>query len=290
MKDTEIKKDNILVVDGTNLIYRNYFVHSYRKTREGVNTGGLYGTIRSLQSYVNNFNPKQVYICFDKSEYTFRNVIYPDYKGDRKKTDIELLDQFVLLEDYCKLANIPFIEMDMYEADDLIGSLCSKAGEYALNPYAVSGDRDILQLIDRGIDVLYLSNNGPIIYGENRFLDEYRINIGQYLDYKALVGDPSDNIPGIPGIGKKTAAKLLGLYNDLDGLYRNVDKLKGKQKENVIENKNSVYLFKRLLTIKNDLDLDYDRYFVDYIDEGYNLNNERAQEFLKILEIENITK
>lgn len=288
MKDTEIKDNNILVVDGTNLIYRNYFVHSYRNTKAGVNTGGLYGTIRSLQSYINNFNPKQVYVCFDKSEYTFRNIIYPDYKGNRKKTDIELLDQFAMLEDYCKLANIPFIEIDMYEADDLIGSLCCKANSYGLNPYAVTGDRDILQLMDKGIDVLYLSNNGPIIYGEDRFVDEYSINIDQYLDYKALVGDPSDNIPGIPGIGKKTAAKLLGLYKDLDGIYENINNLKGKQKENVIKNKSKAYLFKEILTIKVDLDLDYDKYFVNYIDEGYALRNDKLVEFLKRLEIENI--
>lgn len=288
MRDTQIKKDNILVVDGTNLIFRNYFVHSYRNTKAGVNTGGLYGTIRSLQSYIKNFNPKQVFICFDKSGYTFRNEIYPSYKGNRKKTDIELVAQFSMLAQYCGLVNIPFIEIDMYEADDLIGSLCCNASTYDLNPYAVTGDRDILQLLHKGIDILYLSNNGPIIYNEDKFLDEYSINSSQYLDYKALVGDPSDNIPGVPGIGKKTAAKLLGLYEDLDGLYRNTDKLKGKQKEKILENKSKAYLFKEILTIKCDLDLDYDDYFIRYIDEGYSLNNHRVVDFLRELEIEGI--
>lgn len=288
MRESKIKDNNILVVDGTNLIHRNYFVHSYRKTKAGINTGGLYGTIRSLQSYINNFNPKQVYICFDKSEYTFRNEIYPDYKGNRKETDAELIAQFSMLADYCKLANIPFIEIDMYEADDLIGSLCSNANRYDLNPYAVTGDRDILQLIHKDIDVLYLSNNGPIIYSKDKFIDEYNINPDQYLDYKALVGDPSDNIPGIPGIGKKTAAKLLNLYYNLDELYENTCSLKGKQKEKVIEHKADAYLFKEILTIKCDLDLDYDRYFTRYINEGYSLNNKEVMEFLRDLEIEGI--
>ena len=120
MKTFEAKDNVILVVDGTNLIYRNYFVHSYRKTESGIHTGGLYGTIRSIQSYINVFNPKQVYICFDKSEYTFRSQMYPDYKMNRVETDKELLNQFSMLREYCNLVNFPFIEIDLFEADDII--------------------------------------------------------------------------------------------------------------------------------------------------------------------------
>ena len=288
MKETKLKDNNILVVDGTNLIFRNYFVHSYRETKAGINTGGLYGTIRSLKSYINNFQPKQVFICFDKSEYTFRSKMYPEYKGGRKKTDIELKNQFPMLKEYCRLTNMPFIEMDMYEADDLIGSLCCNAGGYGLNPYAVTGDRDILQLIEKGIDVLYLSNNGPIVFDEDMFIEEYKIRADQFGDYKAMVGDPSDNIPGIPGVGKKTAAKLLDLYDDLDGIYRNIDELKGKQKENILENKDKVYLFKEILDIKCDMDLDYELYFKDYIEDGFDLSNDVALKYLESLEIDNL--
>lgn len=286
MKNTKIKENNILIVDGTNLIFRNYFAHSYRKTSSGVHTGGLYGTIRSLNSYINNFQPKQVFICFDKSSYTFRNEMYSEYKKTRKKTDVELKRQFPMLKEYCKLTNMPFIEIDMYEADDIIGSLSCKAKNYDLNPYAVTGDKDILQLIDKGIDILYLSNKyGPIIYKEEYFIEEYDINPSQFIDYKALVGDPSDNIPGVPGVGKKTAAKLLGLYNTLDGIYENTEKLKGKQKENIIENKNNAYLSKRLSKIIYNMDLDYDIFFIKYINEGFNLNNHNVKKFLKELEI-----
>lgn len=288
MKYTKLKENNILVVDGTNLIFRNYFVHSYRNTQAGINTGGLYGTIRSLKSYINNFKPRQVFVCFDKSEYTFRNELYPEYKAGRKKTDIELKNQFPMLKEYCKLVNIPFIEMDMYEADDLIASLSCNAINYNLNPYAVTGDRDILQLIDKGIDILYLSNKGPIVYSEEIFIEEYNIRPSQFGDYKALVGDPSDNIPGIPGIGKKTAAKLLGLYENLDGIYKNIDELKGKQREKIIENKDEVYLFKEILKIKTDMDLNYNLYFKEYIEEGFNLDKREALEYLKTLEIVNV--
>lgn len=285
MKSFEPKENIILVVDGTNLIYRNYFVHSYRKTKTGIHTGGLYGTIRSLQSYINTFNPKQVYICFDKSEYTFRSKMYPNYKMNRIDTDIELLNQFSMLREYCNLVNFPFIEVDLFEADDIIGSLSCNAEKYNLNPYVVSGDKDLLQLIHKGIDIMYLSNKGPIIYNENYFEEEYNIKIEQFIDYKALVGDPSDNIPGIPGIGKKTAAKLLGLYSTLDGIYENIDDLKGKQKQTVIDNKVNVFLFKELLTIKCNMDLNYDDYFGRYIDEGFNLDNDLVNAFMKELEI-----
>ena len=288
MRETKIKDNNILIVDGTNLIYRNYFVHSYRKTKDGIHTGGLYGTIRSLQSYINNFHPKQVFICFDKSEHTFRSEMYSEYKGTRKKTDIELKSQFPMFKEYCELVNMPFISIDMYEADDIIGSLSCNAKDYNLNPYAVTGDKDIYQLIHKGIDILYLSNNGPIIYGEKELENEYNIKPNQYIDYKALVGDPADNIPGVPGVGKKTAAKLLGLYHTLDGLYDNTENLKGKQKENVIENKDMAYLSKELSKIKCDMELDYDDYFLRYIEEGFNLENNRAQEFLNKLEITNL--
>ena len=238
-----------------------------------------------MKSYINSLNPKQVFITFDKSNNTFRNEIYPEYKEGRQKTDLDLKDQFPMFKEYCKLVNMPFIEIDLFEADDIIGSLCCKAEKYNLHPYAVTGDKDILQLIDKGIDVLYLSNNGPIIYKEDEFINEFNINPDQYIDYKALVGDPSDNIPGVPGIGKKTAAKLLGLYGDLDGIYENVDELKGKQKENVVENKDKAYLFKEILTIECDMDLDYDDYFGRYIEEGFDLDNKEAEEFLKELEI-----
>ncbi len=287
MRETKLKDNNILVVDGTNLIYRNYFVHSYRKTKAGIHTGGLYGTIRSLNSYINNFDPRQVFICFDKSSYTFRNEIYPKYKETRKKTELDLKNQFPMLKDYCELVNIPFIEVDMYEADDIIGSLSCKAKDYNLNPYAVTGDKDIYQLIDKEIDILYLSNKGPTIYGEKDFINEYKIRPDQFIDYKALVGDPSDNIPGVPGVGKKTAAKLLGLYDTLDGLYENLGELRGKQKENIVKNKEIAYLSKKLSKIKCNMELDYDQYFKKYINQGFNLNNNKARKFLEALEIIN---
>lgn len=281
-----LKKDNvILLVDGTNLIHRNYYAHSYRRTKSGAHTGGIYGTIRSLQGYVDRFNPKQVYICFDKSEYTFRSKIYPDYKMNRKEIDVELLDQFLMLKEYCKIVNFPFIEIDLYEADDIIGSLACNAKDYNLHPLVISGDKDLLQLIPKGIDVFYLSNKGMIKYGEEEFEKEYGIQPEQFGDYKALVGDPSDNIPGIPGVGKKTASKLLNKYKTLEGIYEHINELKGKLKESILANKDNVFVFREILTIYCRMDLDYEDYFERYIDKGYKLEDSSLNEFLEKLEI-----
>ena len=283
MKNLEVEKNSVFVIDGTNLIHRNYYVFQNVKNKNGIHTGGLYGTVRSLRSYVDNFKPKQMIICFDKGKETFRHQLYPDYKGTRKKTDRELKNQFALFEEFCRLVNLPFIEMDLYEADDLIGSLCCNSKEYGLKSYAVTGDKDIFQLIDNEIEVLYLSHKGPVIYGEEEFVSEYGIQPSQFTDYKALVGDIYENIQGVPGVGKKTAEKLLKSYGSLDEIYNNVDKLKGKQKERILENKNNAYLSRKLSIIKCDIDLDYDRYFIDYVNEGYNLENSKVTTFLNSL-------
>lgn len=280
MKNLSIDKDSVFVIDGTNLIHRNYYVFQNVRNKTGTHIGGLYGTIRSLRSYVNNFNPKQMIVSFDKGKETFRHRMYPDYKGTRKKTDLELKNQFAMLEKFCTLANLPFIEMDLYEADDLIGSFCCKSNSYGLKSYAVTGDKDIFQLIDKGIEVLYLSHSGPVVYSKDEFINEYGIQPSQFIDYKALIGDTSDNILGVPGIGKKTAEKLLSEYGNLDGIYRNTEKLKGKQREKIVENKDIAYLSKELATIKCNIDLDYDKYFVDYVNEGYDLESDKVVAFL----------
>jgi len=279
------KNKTILIIDGTNLIHRNYYVHSYRKTKSGIATGGLYGTIRSLKSYINRFDPSQIYIAFDKSEHTFRKEVYPKYKANRKDIDSDLLSQFALLEKYCDLTNIPFIQLDMYEADDIIASLSLHAKQYGLNPYVISGDKDLLQLMNKDVKIVYLSNSGPITYSKEMFIEEYQIYPEQFIDYKALVGDPVDNISGIPGIGMKIAANLLTKFKNLDGIYKNIDRIKGKRQENLLKYRDKVYLFKELLTLKPNLDLDYKKYFIEDVKAGFNLKNRDVQKFLQELEL-----
>lgn len=265
--------NKILVIDGTNLIHRNYYVFKNMINKKGINIGALYGTIRSLKKYIYMFNPKQIFICFDKGRKTFRHKFYPEYKRGRKETDIDLKNQFGLFEEFCNLANIPFVKKDLYEADDLVGSLSYNSVKYNLIPYAISGDKDIFQLLDKDINIYYLSSKGNRIYEKQDFIKEFRIKPSQYVDYKAVVGDTSNGIPGIRGIGKKTAEKLFNSYENLNDIYKNIESLNKKQKEKILEDKEDVFLYQKIIPIKYNIELDYDKYFIEKIKEGFDLHS-----------------
>lgn len=288
MNGLSLKQNAVLIVDGTNLMHRHFYSKPDLAASDGTPTGALYGTVKMLKSYAVQFKPLQIFICCDKRRKNFRNQIFPDYKANRKPTDERLKSQFALLRKFCFLARLPYIEADEYEADDLIGSLSTHAFEYGFTPYAVSGDRDIFQLIDKQVDVIYLSNKGPVLYDAKKLEETYGLKPWQYLDFKALQGDKGDNIPGIPGVGEKTAVKLLNDFKNLDGIYENIDQLKGKLKEKVAENKDIVYKAKELVTIRCDMDLDYNSYFEIDIEEGYDFDNAEVKQFLNRLDIKSL--
>lgn len=289
MAKLQLKEDAVLVIDGTNLMHRHFYAKPDLASSDGTPTGAIYGTIKMLKGYARDLQPLQMYICFDKHRKTFRNQIFPDYKGNRKPTDERLKQQFSLFQEFCSLANLPFIEMDGYEADDLIGSLSVKAKEYGLQPYAVSGDKDIYQLIAKDVEVIYVSNKGSILFDAVKLAEKYDgLKPEQFIDFKALQGDTGDNVPGIPCIGEKTAIKLLNLYGSLDGIYENLDQLKGKQKENVANNRDVVYRAKELVTIQCNMDLDYNNYFENEIEAGYDFENEKVKRFLYRLDIKSL--
>lgn len=277
--------NNILIIDGTNLLYRSYFGHKYRRNSKDIHIGAIYGFYITLNRYIDEFQPKQVYIAFDKSEYTFRNEIYAHYKAHRSEPEEDLLNQFEMLRAFCEYSGIPFIEKDMYEADDIIGSLAIKSKDYGFNPIVITGDRDIFQLISNGIDILYLSPKGPEVYDEEKFTDRYNIPSEKFLYYKALVGDISDNIPGVAGIGKKSAEKLLEEYSSLDDIYNNLEKIPKGMNNKLEKNRENAYLSFELSKIVLDLKLDYDKYFIDLIDLGFNINSKELVEYFKTLEI-----
>lgn len=279
-------KNRVLIIDGTNLIYRNHYVYQRRRTTSGIYTGALYGTIRSLGSYLRKYKPRQMFICFDKGGKTFRHEIYPEYKAERKKIDIKLKKQFRLFRKFCEIINVPFVEMGFVEADDLIASLSGKAKDYNISPYIISGDKDLFQLINENTKVIHLSNKGHILYDGEKIRKKYGINPEQLLDYKALVGDSSDNIPGVPSIGDKAAREMLKEYSSLDNIYKNIENLAGNRKEHMKEHKEFVYLYKEVLTLKDGLNLDYDKYFLDYINDGYNFRSKELINFLSELELD----
>lgn len=285
MNSLSIRKNAVFIIDGTNLMHRQFFAKPDLQASDGTPTGAIYGTIKILKSYAQNFQPLQMYICCDKHRKTFRNQIFPEYKANRKPTDERLKEQFPLLKEFCSLAGMPYVEVEGYEADDLIGSLSVHAAEYGFSPYAVSGDKDLFQLIEKQVDVIFLSNKGPVMYDAVKLEETYQLKPEQFIDFKSLQGDRGDNIPGIPGVGEKTAIKLLTDYGDLNGIYANLDQLKGKLKINVTGNKDTVYQAKELVKIQCNVDLDYNQYFEIDIEEGYDFNNQQVREFLQKLDI-----
>lgn len=276
----------ILLIDGMNLIHRSYYAYPKLTAKDGTPTGALLGFMRCIKRLINNYNPSNIIVCLDVSKKNFRREIYEEYKSNRKGTEKDLRMQFNLMKKFLNKSNIFFIEKEGYEADDLIGSLAKQAKHYNLKSYIVSGDKDMFQLINNNTNQLYFSNKGIIHYDEQAVISKYNgLFPMQLIDLKALSGDASDNIPGVTGIGEKTAIKLLNKFKTLDGIYENISFLKGKQKENLEKEKENAYIYKQLITIDCNIDLDFERLFSK---RNINIYSTETNLFLKSLNISKI--
>lgn len=275
--------NNVLLIDGSSLLHRAYHSRLYLTAKDGTPTGAIYGSLEMIYGYIRQFNPLQIVVALDTVRTSFRNEIYPEYKGTRSERDPELQSQFVLLKEFCELANIPCLDEDIYEADDLIGTAAQKAVEKGYRPFVVSGDQDLFQLVTDKVKVLYLSRNGLELVDSNEFEQRFGgLSPSQLIELKGLQGDSGDNIPGVKGVGGKTAIKLIQEYHSLDGVYENIEDLKGKLKERLINDKENAYLSKHLGEIKTDIDMD----FMD--SKVYNIHTIEVQNFLKKLDIHSL--
>ncbi len=240
-----------LVIDGSSLLYRAFYALPPLVNSKGVNTGAVYGFTNMLLRMLVELSPEWVAVAFDKSRKTFRTALYQDYKAQRKPTPDELKEQFPLMMELLRAMGINTIELDDYEADDIIGTLCAQAGEAGINSLIVTGDRDALQLIDEHTRVL-LTKKG---ISETKLMDkdelykECLLTPAQITDLKGLMGDASDNIPGVPGVGEKTALKLLHEYKTVESLLENLPAVKGKLGEKLAANQEQAVLSKQLATI-----------------------------------------
>lgn len=286
MKEYETSK-RVLLIDAMNLIHRSYYAYPRLATKEGIATGGFFGFVKYLKSLQEKYQPEHMVICSDASRESFRNEFYPEYKGTRKETDAELIEQFKMMEAYLEKCNATFIKKENYEADDLIGTLAKEGAERGLYPLIVSGDRDLFQLLTSEIHQIYLSNKGMLYFDPEAVRQKYDgLAPKQIVDLKALAGDASDNIPGVRGIGEKTGIKLLKTYGDLDGIYQNTDELKGKQKEKIENEKEQAYLSKRLAAIDCDVAIDADDLLRP--DPNFSLSTQAAYDYLWELNIRKI--
>lgn len=290
-KDRKEVRENkkVLLIDAMNVIHRSYYAYPRLTTKEGIATGGFFGFVKFLKSLEDKYRPGHMVICSDASRESFRNEFFPEYKGTRKETDQELIPQFAMMETYLKKCNAAFIKKENYEADDLIGTLAKKAVEKGDQPLIVSGDRDLFQLITPRVHQIYLSNKGMIHFDPEAVVKKYDgLKPEQILDLKALSGDPSDNIPGIRGIGEKTGIKLLKAYGDLPGIYQNTHQLKGKQREKVESGKDQAYLSRRLAAIDCEVDIDHRALLTPK--ENFSLSTKEAYDYLMELNIHRVFK
>ncbi|WP_029331137.1 DNA polymerase I [Exiguobacterium oxidotolerans] len=250
-------ENKLLLIDGNSLTYRAFFALPPMTDAQGRNTNAAYGFTMMLLKLLEEEQPTHMLVAFDASSETFRHDVYQEYKGSREKTPSELREQFPIVRDICEALGIQMMELHRYEADDLIGTLARTMP--ADRTRIVTGDKDLLQLVTDQVEVLITKRGITDVQcmTEDLFAETYGgLKPIQMIDLKGLMGDKSDNIPGIPGIGEKTAIKLISAYGSVEGLYEHVEDLKGKQKEKVIANEELARLSKELATIKLDVPLD----------------------------------
>ena len=271
----------IILVDGNNLLFRSFYATAYQgvimKNSKGFPTNALYGFINMMNKIITEENPNYILVAFDKGK-TFRHDKYEDYKAGRAAMPDELKLQFPKAKEVLETMGIKYFEIDNYEADDIIGTVAKVVdGEDEFVGTIISSDKDLLQLISDEIDVKLLKQSGYIMMNKEEFRKTYGVDPIRMIDLKALMGDSSDNIPGVKGIGEKTAINLLTKYGSLDGVYENIDSITGKTKEKLENDKENAYKSFDLATIYRDVPLDFK--LDDCVYTGY-----KSEEFKKELE------
>lgn len=252
----------LLLIDGHSQAYRAFFgVKAPLSTRSGEPTGAVFGFVRKLFSILREYNPDHVAVAFDAGD-TWRHAEFSDYKATRDAMPDEMRTQIARIEQFLRAMNIPIVTYPDYEADDVLGTLAKQAAATGAEVLILTGDRDLFQLVDDRVKILY-TKGGPtpetVLYSQEEVAERYSLTPEQFIDLKALTGDTSDNIPGVPGVGEKTAIKFLNQYGDIDTLYAHVDEISGpKTRQNLIEAREVVERNRRLMRIVTDLDMVYD--------------------------------
>jgi len=246
-------------------MYRAFFAIPPLNSKDGVQINALYGLVSMLINIVENLKPTHIIFTFDEKEKTFRNELLPTYQSQRPETPSELIPQFQMAREFLTSVNIPIYSKSGYEADDVIGTLCTKITNnksQITETIVVTGDRDILQLVDDEKNIKLFMPIGGLsngkIFAEKETIERMGVTPKQIPDFKALVGDPSDNYFGIAGIGPKTATDLLSKYKTLSAIYEHINDISGKIKEKLISGEESANLSFKLATIVRDVPIEFD--------------------------------
>ena len=280
----------IVLIDGNNFMFRSYYATAYSgslmRNSKGFPTNALFGFVSMINKIIEEEKPTYMVVAFDIG-INFRKKEFSFYKEGREQTPDDLKKQMPIAKDVLDAMGIKYLEKEPYEADDIIGTvvkICEADKDF--NATIISSDKDLLQLINFETDVKLLKQTGYIRYNEKTFYDDYGIKPTEVIDLKSLMGDSSDNIPGVKGIGEKTALKLLHKYKTLDGIYENIDKIKGSVKDKLINDKENAYISKKIATIYKDVPLDIKLDNLEY--KGP--NNEMLKEIYSELEFNSFLK
>ncbi|MBR3164195.1 DNA polymerase I [Candidatus Saccharibacteria bacterium] len=253
---------NFAIVDGKSVFYRGYYAMGHLSLPDGTPTGGVFGFATMLLEIIEKLQPEYLAVAWDKSKTNIRRrrKLYPDYKANRKPAPPDFYAQIPYLMQLLDAFDIPLYEFDDYEADDIIGTLARSAKEQGIETNIISGDFDMLQIVDEHIKMFKLERgfSDVEIFDVSALEEKYGLKKEQFLDLKSLKGDSSDNIPGVPGIGEKTAIKLLQDYQTLDKLYASLDQLKGTLRQKLESGRDSAYLSKQLASIQFDAPIAFD--------------------------------
>jgi len=254
-----VTKEKLLILDGNSLMNRAFYALPMLTNSEGLHTNALYGFMNMLFKMKEEIKPDYIVCTFDRKAPTFRHENFKDYKAGRKKMPEELNEQFPVLKELLNLLAIDIFEIDGFEADDLIGTLAVFAESKGIEVYIVTGDRDALQLATDNIKVVITKKgmSEKEIYDKNRMIQEFGVTPKEYIDVKGLMGDASDNIPGVPGIGEKTAFKLISQYKSIENVLENIDNISGnKIRQNLMEYSEQAIFSKKLATIMTNVPIE----------------------------------
>lgn len=244
--------NKLVLIDGNSITYRAFFALPLLNNDKGVYTNAVYGFTTMLLRILEEQKPTHLLVAFDAGKTTFRHSTYKEYKGGRQKTPSELSEQFPLVRELLDAFNIRHYELENYEADDIIGTLSKQGQEKDFEVTVISGDKDMLQLVSNDVTVNVTKKGISEVeaYTPEYLLEKMEVTPEQIIELKALMGDSSDNIPGVPGVGQKTATKLLKQYETLDNLYEHLEEVSGKKlKENLTNHKEDAYMSRELATI-----------------------------------------
>lgn len=262
--------EKVVLIDGNSIAYRAFFALPLLNNDKGVYTNAVYGFTTMLLKILEEDQPDHLLVAFDAGKTTFRHETYQEYKGGRQKTPSELSEQFPVLKELLDAFGVKYYQLPNFEADDIIGTLATQAGEKGLEVKVISGDKDLLQLVNDQITVSLTKKGITNVdtYTPSFLMEKMDVRADQIIDLKALMGDNSDNIPGVPGVGEKTAVKLLKQFETLENLYENLDDVSGKKlKEKLETNRGNAFMSQKLVTIERNAPIEISVDTIGY--EGY---------------------